>query len=284
MSTTGSVFYKSILYTKINENEAQVGDFSKKDRNALNGAECPESATFEQYVTIDSKQYTVTRVGIRSFRGCESLTSVEFADTIRIIEDYAFDHTKIKKLKLPKSCTTIGLWSFGSSYFESIEYPDNLQYLGNCPFSPSYGLTNFNVPNNHKYLSSDAQGALLDKDQTILYTVPALLTTYKIPDTVIKINGGAFQASSVETIIIPQKCTYLGYYAIRSGLLKNISILGNILFMDEQSIGENLKLINYHGSIPVSPDTNKFNLASFQVNHSKSCPKKIPKNFRYPPQ
>ena len=129
--------YDSIIYTKLNDNEAQLGGYSDEDQNALYQIECPQSLTIKQYVDIDSKQYTVTRVAKSSFRGCTSLTTVNFPDTISVIEDFAFDQTKINDLKLPKDLTSIGLWSFGTNYIETIEFPENLQYIADCAFSPA---------------------------------------------------------------------------------------------------------------------------------------------------
>ena len=286
--------YESIIYTKFNDNEAQLGGYTDEDQNALDQTACPNTLTIQQYADIDSKQYIVTRVAKRSFRGCTSLTTVYFPDTISVIEDYSFDQTSIKDLKLPKDLTSIGIWSFGTNYIETIEFPENLQYIADCAFSPTKKLQRFNVPKDHKYLSSDSQGALYNKDQTILYTVPELVTNFQIPETVKKINGGAFQHSNIGTIIVPQKCTYIGFYALSYAKAEEIIFLGNILFMDYQVIDANqpLKKITYHGSLPVSPDSNVFansinsiniqidvcngykgeKFSSFRVNKLNTCP------------
>ena len=288
MSTT----YESIIYIKLNENDAQLGGISDKDQNALNGTECPTNLTIPQYVFIESKQYTVTRVGKRSFRKCDSLTTVQFPDTISVIEEFAFDQTSIKDLILPKDLVSLGVWSFGANCIQKIVYPENLQYISNCAFSPSRGLRDFNVSKEHKYLSSDFQGALYNKDQTILYTVPEPLTEFKIPETVTKINGGAFQYSNIETIIIPRKCTSIGYFAFSSSQTKEIIILSNILNMEFQGIVSNQPLnnITYFGSIPISPNNNVLTnnsinakiyvcvgyqsqkLSTIQITQLKTCP------------
>ena len=260
-----SFFTNNILYLKINEKEAQVGNSSEIDQNALNGNPCPSSITIEEFVTIDGNRLKVTKIGKRSFRSCRTLKEVSFPDSITIIEDFGFDKTNITHLKLPKSLTSIGLWAFGSNYFETIEYNDNLIDIGNCSFSPSYFFKDFNVPSNHKFLYSDSHGALLNKEQTILYTVPISLTEYKIPETITKINGGAFQNSKIESIIVPQKCKYIGYYAFSYCSASELTILGNILFFDTQ-YKQNFNKIIYYGSISVSPNTNILSKTDIEIN------------------
>lgn len=124
----------------------------------------------------------VTTIKNMAFSMCRGLDYVEFGDSVTEIGGNIFDCCSIKNLIIGKNITEIGIHSY------------------------SY-LQNYIVSENNKYYSSE-DGVVFSKDKTELIAYPGNneRTSYRIPDRVTKINGGAFNfhtGYNLETLIIP---------------------------------------------------------------------------------
>ena len=257
----------SITYKIIDDNVIQVGDSSLKDHNAVSS--CPNSVTIKGNIEQNGINYITKRIGQYSFRTCKSLTSITLPDSIEVIETRAFDQTGLTTINLPKQLVEIGKWAFGANYLTSIQYSPNLQIIVDCAFSPSHAIEDFNVPITHEYLSSDSYGALLNKNKTILYNVPASLTMYSIPSSVQIINGGAFQYTKLKTITFPKNCHSFGYYSLSDTTFDNLIFLGNIVYMDTIIANFQIQSITYHGVIPFNPTYSVFSKTPIQITVCK---------------
>ena len=182
----------------------------------------------------------VTTVGAYSFYGAKNLTQVELPDTLERIEYYAFYgcHT-LPEIRIPEGVTYIGRIAFESCWsLERATIPESLQYLGenafaycrslkevsvpagltqieDYAFAECAGMTGIWVDEQNPVYSSDRQGALLNKDQTLLIRVPgAVRGAYYVPETVTRINSDAFSScESLEIVTIPSTVATIDYYA-----------------------------------------------------------------------
>lgn len=130
-------------------------------------------------------------IGSRTFQFCEALKSVTLPDSLKAIASYAFAGTGLSTATIPAAASTLG----------------DLVFSGK-------GLTAVNVAEgNANYCSAD--GILFNKDKSTLLIYPAGkadISDYIIPDSVTRINTGAFdECDSILSVTIPaglEKVTY----------------------------------------------------------------------------
>ena len=136
---------------------------------------------------------------IYSFADCTGLTSIDMPNGLERISQSAFSSCSgLTTLTIPDSVTVIDSWAFQNCtglthvsigaglQFYSVEY--GTAFLG-CSH-----LLAFAVSENNPELSSDSFGVLYNKDKTIFIDCPdALEGSYSLPETVVELNGRAFQ-------------------------------------------------------------------------------------------
>ena len=137
----------------------------------------------KDYIITVNIEYGMTHIGENAFSNCAHMT----------------------KITIPESVESISFNSFyRCSSLISITIPASVTDMGETIFSYCNSLASINVnPDNQNYASSN--GILFSKDMSVLYRHPAgkSVTSYTIPDTVKKIEFGAFyQCESLEYINI----------------------------------------------------------------------------------
>ncbi|MBO4590138.1 MAG: leucine-rich repeat protein [Bacteroidaceae bacterium] len=87
-------------------------------------------------VTVMGDEYEVTALGFGSFYDAYYLTSIELPNSIKKIDDWAFEYcTRLSSIDLPSSLTTIGEGAFDDcTALESIEIPDAVTKIGQGAF------------------------------------------------------------------------------------------------------------------------------------------------------
>ena len=88
-------------------------------------------------------------------------------------------------------------------YVVSYQLPASLKKIDSTAFRFNNQLSTFTFPNGSDHFEVDEQGALYTKGRTELIRVPPTLTTFIIPNTVTKLCQQSIQASSLQTLNIP---------------------------------------------------------------------------------
>lgn len=171
------------------DSETKTASVSKTLYTAMDKVTIPEK------VIKDGETYIVTGIDSNVFFGAENLTSVELPESLTSIGEAAFFSCKnLKNIKLPNSLKMICDYAFSGTGLENINIPFNVEKIGERAFIRCSKLINFIVDPNNKFLSSDKNGVLYNKDKTTLIVYPGANknSKYVIPDTVKKISDYSF--------------------------------------------------------------------------------------------
>ncbi len=153
-----------------------------------------------------------------TFYNCISLETVTLPEGLQSIGEYAFwNCASLQNIAIPESVTTIGEGAFfDCSSLKTINISANVTQISDStniyeitnPFSGCTSLTGIWADENNANYSSDSVGALLNKDKTVLYSVPGgLIGAYSVPYGVKTVKGSAFE-----------KCIGLEYISICNGV------------------------------------------------------------------
>ena len=184
-------------------------------------------------VTIPDR---VGSIGDCTFFDCYSLTAVTIPDGVGSIGDSAFSGCcNLTAVTIPDSVSTIGDYAFSGCSLTTVTIPGSVRSLGSGAFDGAVSA-GFSVDPDNPAYSSDARGALFNKDQTVLLCIPRSLEAYSVPETVTEIADAAFSGCwQLRTVTIPEGVTGIGDDAF-----SNCSELVELTLPDSlRSIGAN---------------------------------------------
>ena len=198
----------------------------------------------------------VSIIGGHAFDNCFSLVSIDIPDSVTIIGDWAFNNcSSLNSVVVPDGVATIGDWAFyNCSSLNSIFIPDSVITIGKWPFYACSSLIEITVAEENMYYSSDAYGALFNKDKTVLiqYPVGNRRTEYVIPDSVTKIESEFSECKSLISIVIPDGMTIINENMFSGcSSLAVIEIPGSLDRIRDYAFNncDALKLIYFTGSM-----------------------------------
>ncbi len=125
-----------------------------------------------------------TSIGYRAFNNCTELTEIDIPDSVKKIEDYAFEN-----------CSSL----------ESLSFGDSLEMIGTGAFSNCDKVESLTIPSKVKKI-----GDLAFRDCQAL-------TELNLNDSLNTIGDEAFESCvSLNTVIVPDSVTYLGKSAFKN--------------------------------------------------------------------
>ena len=180
---------------------------------------------------------TVTRIDPSSFYDCSSLTSITIPESVISIGSYAFHGcSQLTELIIPETVKSFGSYCFGDIsvlkcykyspadiWLQKNRYENRIQYLLYDPAScehrhmitqeahaPNYAHTGLT-----EGLYCDDCGTVFMEQKIIpkLGTISSemkTLQTLELPESLTMVEAEAFSGSSIEAVIIPENCRYIG--------------------------------------------------------------------------
>ena len=201
VTSLGGVFTDNSQITSFNELQYFTG-LNRIESEAFRGCSSLSSIEFPN---------SVVEIGYRGFEDCSSLTSVTIPSNVTIIGEHAFiSCSGLTSVTISNGLTTIENSAFAScSGLTSITIPNSVSSISEGAFYNCEGLTAITVDgNNTLYTSED--GVLFNKAKTIIVRYPPAKsgTAYVIPNSVTSIASCAFQGcSSLTSVTIPNSVT-----------------------------------------------------------------------------
>ena len=171
-------------------------------------SECVSSATSVE-IPSEIDGVPVTRIGVRAFFLCGSLTSITLPNNITRIGEYAFSCCdELTNITIPDSVTSIeGSVFSGCESLTSITIPNSVTSIGNSAFSGCESLASITIPDSVTSIGSSA------------FSGCESLTSIIIPDGVKHIVGGTFSGcSSLKSITVSEENSN---YCSEKGVLFN---------------------------------------------------------------
>ena len=186
----------------------------------------------------------LTTIGSNAFARCP--IDIELPQKLQSIGDSAFANTNITNIEFPNSLTYIGDYAFGyCKNITSIELPDSLSYIGKGTFQLCEKLTSVKFPSNIKVIP-----------ESMFYGCESL-SDITIPSTVTDIETSAFSHTNLSTIIIPNSVIRIGGGAFSGGPGNHMTgdTITKIIMSDNiQNIGDdpfgfqyNISVVSYKG-------------------------------------
>ena len=176
--------------------------------------------TIPSKITVDGKDYNVTKIGDRAFYG-QDIKTIVLPDTLRTLGSDAF------------SC---------NDAVETVEIPGSVDSYAHS-FSGCSSLKEIRVASSNDTFES-VSGVLMNEKKDTIYQYPAgKAGTYTIPDTVKTIGSQAFNGCTLERITIPASVTDIGDGAFshcdslttfNAGNSKNYVADGGVLFTKDK--------------------------------------------------
>ena len=161
------------------------------------------------------------------------IRSVVIEEGVTSVGELAFYTCPITSVSLPDSLTKIGSYAFYVCDLESVTIPKNVENIGTWAFGANSFLDEIRVVEGNANFSS-CDGALYNKDQTVLLVCPAGKKSISLPNTVVDIDG-AFQAChNLISVELPEGVTRIG-----SSTFSNLNKLTGVTIPTSVTVIEN---------------------------------------------
>ena len=178
----------------------------------------------DYYYKRDYKYFTTSNdiIGVYTFSGCSSLTSVNIPSSVTEIRDSTFPGcSSLTSVNIPSSVTKIGKNAFQyCTSLTSINIPSSVTEIGDKAFSNCTSLTSINIPSSVTEIGDKA-----------FSNCKGLKSIYVFSENVPTIGTGAFDGCDSKncTLYVPNG-TYDAYW------LSEFSYFENIVEFDATSI------------------------------------------------
>ena len=204
----------------------------------------------------------VTSIGACAFEWCENLKSVTIPDSVTKIGNAAFIFCEsLASVTIPDSVTSIDAYAFsGCDSLTSVTIPENVSYIGDGPFSTNK-LTKITVSKNNEYYCAE-NGVLFNIDKTTIVQYPAAKSdaSYKIPNGVTTIGGGAFQCCHMlKNVTIPNSVTDIRFNAFNDCRITSLTIPNSVTNIEDSAFLSCIEL----KSVSMSKSVKNIGLGAF---------------------
>lgn len=163
---------------------------------------------------------SVTSIGDGAFYSCGYLQTITYGTGLKSVGDSAFQNcVSLETIQYPENCVLehIGSYAFEYCYgLTNVVIPSSVTYIGENAYLYCRWLEAFEVSEENLNYRSDENGALLNKQATILIKYPSAsqAQTYEVAATVERVQQYAFEYSvNLKAVRLPESVDYIGQLA-----------------------------------------------------------------------
>ena len=131
--------HPGVVYTSVDSTQGETWMGYTKPRGAV---VVPDSVPYQ------GRNYAVTKIGVRAFLNCDSITAITFPATLTEISRGGMRGCNgLETVVLPDSLSVIGETAFfNCEALRSVVMPDRIQKLGSWAFGWCYNLRKVTIP------------------------------------------------------------------------------------------------------------------------------------------
>ena len=142
-----------------------------------------------------------------TFEGNETVESIVFPETVRLVDEYALD---------------------GCSALKAVVFPGTIEVISGVMFNGCSSLVSVEVAGGDRYVSSD--GVVYNGDMTELVYFPAgVAGTFTVPDTVESIGRAAFSGTHLTSVDIADVAN-VGPFAFQWSSLSTVTVKAGVTY------------------------------------------------------
>lgn len=179
----------------------------------------------------------VTEIGSHAFYSCDKLASITIPNSVTEINDYTFSCCdNLINISIPNNVIKIGEYAFdGCISLTDMTIPDSVTEIGRFAFSDCASLASVTIGNNMTFIGYEAFENCSNLENVYIFDLEAwcniefdanplsnganlylngnLVKDLVIPDSVSEIRGAFDGCLSLESVIIPDEVTEIGFRA-----------------------------------------------------------------------
>ena len=183
----------------------------------------------------------VTEIPTQCFQFCYKLKKVVLPSTIKTIGIFAFFDSSVDDMNFPEGLDSIGYLSMHGTRLTEVVLPKTIRTIGYKTFASNFKLKKVVLPEGLTEIPDNLCSSCIELEKIV------------IPESVIKINTEAFSACLKLKTNLPPKLKWIGSDAFSSSGLDSIVFPATMEYIGKEAFQDLTKLKKIYSMSPISP-------------------------------
>ena len=183
----------------------------------------------------------VTEIPTQCFESCYKLKKVVLPSTIKTIGIFAFFDSSVDDMNFPEGLDSIGYLSMHGTRLTEVVLPKTIRTIGNEAFADNVKLKRVVLPEGLTEIPDKFCCSCIELEQTV------------IPESVTKINKEAFEGCLKLKTNLPPKLKWIGDGAFSSCSLDSIVFPATMEYIGKEAFEDLEKLKKIYSMSPIPP-------------------------------
>lgn len=183
----------------------------------------------------------VTEIPTQCFESCYKLKKVVLPSTIKTIGIFAFFDSSVDDMNFPEGLDSIGYLSMHGTRLTEVVLPKTIRTIGNEAFADNVKLKRVVLPEGLTEIPDKLFSSCIELEKIV------------IPESVTKINTEAFSACLKLKTNLPPKLKWIGSDAFSSSGLDSIVFPATMEYIGKEAFQDLTKLKKIYSMSPIPP-------------------------------